>query len=144
MRKYPPSTTIARRATNAYQIPNTNVTLEKASLIIIPVYAIHHDNEFFPEPEIFDPNRFLPEEVKKRHNLSFLAFGDGPRSCIAHRFARMKVRVGLITLLKSFEITTCSKSIVPLVYSNERIVLSPKGGLFFKIRAIDDSSRTRN
>lgn len=104
--------------------------------MMIPVYAIHHDAEYYPEPEVFDPNRFLPEEVKKRHNMSYLPFGEGPRMCVGFRFAIMQTHIGLITLLKNFEITTCSKSIVPLVFSNNGFVLSSKGGLFLKFTEI--------
>lgn len=128
-------------ASKAYQIPNTNTTLEKGSLMMIPVYAIHHDAEWYPEPEVFDPNRFLPDEVQKRHHMSFLPFGEGPRNCIGLRFGMMQARVGLITLLKNFEITTCSKSIVPLVFSNKSLVLSPEGGLFLKFKAITNVNK---
>lgn len=105
--------------------------------MIIPVYAIHHDAEYYPEPEVFDPNRFLPEEVEKRPNMTFLAFGEGPRICLGLRFAMMQTLVGLITLLRNFEITTCSKSIVPLVFSSNGFVLSSKGGLFLKFRELN-------
>lgn len=46
------------------------------------MYSLHHDPKYYPNPDIFDPDRFTPEEKSKRPNGTFLPFGDGPRHCI--------------------------------------------------------------
>lgn len=73
---------LIRKCTEPYRIPNTNTTLHKDVKIVIPSYAIHHDPEIYPEPEVFDPERFSVENIRSRHNYSFLPFGEGPRMCI--------------------------------------------------------------
>jgi hypothetical protein len=48
--------------------------------MIIPIYAFHHDPEYFPNPEVFDPDRFSPGEITKRTSLPFtpfIPFGEG-------------------------------------------------------------------
>lgn len=49
---------------------------------MIPVFALHRDPEYYPNPDVFDPDRFTPENKKLRPPCTYLPFGDGPRNCI--------------------------------------------------------------
>jgi cytochrome P450 family 6 len=57
-------------------VPDSNLIIEKGTSIFIPVHAIHHDCRYFHDPENFIPERFAPEEVKKRPQFSSLPFGE--------------------------------------------------------------------
>lgn len=46
----------------------------------MPIYALHHDEKYFPNPEVLDPERFA--EGKQIPKGAYLPFGDGPRICI--------------------------------------------------------------
>jgi cytochrome P450 family 6 len=82
LRKYPPLPTLHRECTKRYEIPETNVVLEKGIQVVIPTLGIHYDPQYFPKPEVFDPERFSEEEKNKRHHYTYLPFGEGPRACI--------------------------------------------------------------
>lgn len=56
--------------------------MRKGIRVLIPVYSIHHDPKYYPDPERFDPERFSEENIKTRPEGTYLPFGDGPRICI--------------------------------------------------------------
>lgn len=82
LRKYPPSGSLIRKCESKYTLPETDVILEKDDLIVIPVYALHHDPKYYPKPEKFDPDRFTRENKESRKQFSYMPFGEGPRMCI--------------------------------------------------------------
>lgn len=75
-----PASFITREAKKDYHIPGTNLVIEKGLSVIIPVYGIHFDPEFYPDPHRFDPDRFKCEEKSKRNPMTWLPFGGGQRN----------------------------------------------------------------
>lgn len=82
MRKYPVLHVLARNCNAPYKFENFDLTVEPGVNVLIPLYSIHHDPKYYPEPEKFIPERFTSEEIGKRHPMVYLPFGDGPRHCI--------------------------------------------------------------
>jgi cytochrome P450 family 6 len=82
LRKYPPKAYLLRKCTTDYKIPDSDVTIEKDVGVVVPVMGIHHDPEYYPNPEEFDPERFNQANKRSRPQYSYLPFGEGPRNCI--------------------------------------------------------------
>lgn len=78
LRKFPPATSLIRTVSKDYKMPDSNVVLKKGMTALISIYGIHHDEKIYENPEKYDPDRFLPENVSKRHAMAFIPFGKIP------------------------------------------------------------------
>jgi cytochrome P450 len=67
LRKWPLAALLRRAALNDYQMPDSSYVLAKGKTILINVTAVHYNEEWYPEPEKFIPERFSKEEKAKRH-----------------------------------------------------------------------------
>lgn len=82
LRKYPPIPNLTRKTVKPYMFPDSNFTLNKGLQVVIPVYGIHNDPKYWPEPEKFIPERFTEDEKRNRPQYAYIPFGAGPRNCI--------------------------------------------------------------
>lgn len=65
MRKYPPAQVFPRVCNRDYLVPGTNFIMKKGQEVVLPYRALHHDPEYWPEPDRFDPERFNSENLAK-------------------------------------------------------------------------------
>ena len=77
---------IDRVCTRDYKLPGPSgkgeLILEAGTNVYIPLFGIHYNPEYYPDPDKFDPERFTEENKQKRNNYSYMPFGEGPRICI--------------------------------------------------------------
>ncbi|MGI8558186.1 MAG: cytochrome P450 [Solirubrobacteraceae bacterium] len=73
--------------------------IRKGSTVFIPVDALHHDQRFWPRPDVYDPARFLRANARTQHRSAYLPFGGGQRVCAGQSFALMEMT--LITAMMS-------------------------------------------
>ncbi|GBM46371.1 Cytochrome P450 6B2 [Araneus ventricosus] len=102
LRMHPPLGGLERTAVENYELRNTGIVVEKGVRVIVPVYGIHYDPEFFEDPETFNPERFL--EDPKHPQYAYMPFGAGPRNCLGMRFALLEIKVCLANLLRRFRL----------------------------------------
>ncbi|CAH1965691.1 unnamed protein product [Acanthoscelides obtectus] len=136
LRKYPALQFLFRTCNKTYNIPDTDVTIDEGTKVIIPVLGIHYDPELYPDPDKFDPERFSEENKATRPSFTWLPFGDGPRICIGSRFGLLQTKLGLCTLLRRFRFTLNKKTKTPLVFSKAGILTSTEGNIWVDLEKI--------
>ncbi|XP_038223217.1 cytochrome P450 6j1-like [Zerene cesonia] len=103
LRKYSPMGWLDRIAVQDYKIDD-NLTIEAGTPICVNAIGMHYDENYFPNPLEFNPERFMPENEKNITPFSYLPFGEGPRNCIGKRFGQISVRHALAHVALHFKV----------------------------------------
>ncbi len=74
------------------------------SFIMFSAFFCHRHPQFWPDPEVFDPQRFSPENVRARHRFAHIPFSAGPRSCIGKRYGLYELCAMLALLVPRFRV----------------------------------------
>ncbi|XP_031345759.1 probable cytochrome P450 6a13 isoform X2 [Photinus pyralis] len=111
LRKYPILSFIQRESLHHYTIPETGLQLERGTGIIVPIRGFHHNPMYFPDPEVYDPERFSDENKQQRDSNLILAFGIGPRNCIGKRFAWTTMMIAMVYILRNFKVERNSQTV---------------------------------
>ncbi|BES92688.1 cytochrome P450 [Nesidiocoris tenuis] len=109
LRLYPSVPYISRTITEDIHLKDFPTLIPAGSNAIITPFYLHRNPDYFPDPEKFDPDRFLPENCAKRHPFAYIPFSGGPRNCIGQKFAMMEIKVTLSTVLRLSQIRAASK-----------------------------------
>lgn len=132
LRKWPPFAFLDRICTKPYTIEPESEDEQPIPILVnqkiwIPVYGIHRDPKYFPEPEKFNPERFSDENKANILPYTYIPFGVGPRNCVGNRFALMEIKVLFFNLLLNFEIAPTKKTEIPLILSKSFNQLPDEG-----------------
>uniref|UniRef100_A0A1Y1LZR7 Cytochrome P450 n=2 Tax=Photinus pyralis TaxID=7054 RepID=A0A1Y1LZR7_PHOPY len=125
LRKYPTLPFLDRECTKAYTIPNTNVVIQKGVAVYISLTALQHDENYFPDPMVFNPERFSTENKSTIVPCTYMPFGEGYRNCLATKFGYLSVSIGVIKILSHFEIVPSKYAPKELTYENGGFLLIP-------------------
>lgn len=90
LRLTPPLLGVQRQLTAPVKVHG--YTLPAQTLVAPCAYLIHRRDDLYPNPNVFDPARFLG---RKPDPAAWLPFGGGPRRCLGAPFARLQLHTML-------------------------------------------------
>ncbi len=129
LRLYPPVYLDARQAIGDTTLDG--VAIREETVALFSPYALHRRPDLWPDPERFDPDRFLPAAEQKRSRYAWLPFGVGPRVCIGMGFALMEGQLLLARLLQRFRFELMGEE----EPSTRSATLRPKHGVRVRVHA---------
>ncbi|XP_064277069.1 thromboxane-A synthase isoform X7 [Passer domesticus] len=132
LRMYPPAFRFTREAAKDCVVLGQHIPA--GAVIETAVGHLHHNPEFWPEPEKFIPERFTEEAKKERHPFAYLPFGAGPRGCIGMKMGLLETKITLLRILQKFQFKTCPETEIPLQLKS-KATLGPKNGVYIMLES---------
>ncbi|XP_064651092.1 cytochrome P450 2B5-like isoform X2 [Lineus longissimus] len=100
--------------------------IEKGTLVLVNLHSVHNEREYWGDPDVFRPGRFLDEEGKFNRKERNLSFGAGPRGCLGKQIAKKMIFSFFVTMLTNFDISIPSGDAPPSLQGVLKIVYEPK------------------
>lgn len=101
LRLFPPAFTIVREAMGPDRV--LDIDIRRLDVLMIAPWVLHRHHAWWPEPDTFDPARFLPD-APLPPRFAYLPFGAGPRICVGAQFALTEATIALASLIQRFEV----------------------------------------
>jgi enediyne biosynthesis protein E7 len=102
MRLFPPVWLLPRTARADDQLGEYHVPAG-ADVLISP-YLLHRHPGLWPDPGLFDPERFSPARLTSRDRYAYIPFGAGPRFCIGNNLGMMEATIVLATVARELRL----------------------------------------
>ncbi|KAM9726589.1 steroid 17-alpha-hydroxylase/17,20 lyase isoform 4-T4 [Menidia menidia] len=111
-----------------------NFTVKKGTRVIINLWSLHHDENEWNNPELFDPDRFLNGKgtCLIMPSSSYLPFGAGIRVCLGEALAKMELFLFLSSILQHFTLSVPPSDSLPSLDGKFGVVLQP---VKYKVKA---------
>lgn len=105
LRLYPPAWILHTRVAIQEDVLPTGGRIPKGTDVLLSPYVVHRDERWFPEPDRFDPDRFLPAAKETRHQFAYFPFGGGGRRCLGEGLAQLEGLLILATMVQRVSIS---------------------------------------
>jgi unspecific monooxygenase len=112
LRLFPAAFTLVRETITHDRIGD--IEMPPGALVMIAPWVLHRHYALWPEPEAFDPSRFMPDR-KPPERFAFMPFGAGPRICVGAQFAMTEAVLVLASLIGRYQVSrTDTRPVLPV------------------------------
>jgi cytochrome P450 len=130
MRLYPPAWAVAREAKEEVEVAGHR--LPPRTIVLMSQWVTHRDPRWWPEPERFEPGRWLPDGATgDRPRYAYYPFGGGPRNCIGEAFAWYEAILVMATIARHWRLEAVDQQPPEVIPT---ITLRPRCGLQMIVR----------
>lgn len=128
LRVRPPIIMVVRKT--EVEMPYKNYVIPKGALVgVSPALSMRLD-EFYTNPDEFDPDRFSAERAEdKKKPYSYIAFSAGRHACIGEKFAYLQIAVIWSVLLRKYKMDLKNKDVKP---DYTTLIVAPIGPITVK------------
>jgi cytochrome P450 len=139
LRLYPPIWLYTRDALEddlvlGYHIP-------AGSSVLVSPFATHRRPDLWPNPEVFDPERFSPEREEQRPRFAYFPFGGGPRQCIGMHLALLELQIMVALIASRFRLELVGER--PFEVGASVLSLRPRGDVVVRLRSRQAAGSSR-
>lgn len=120
LRLYPPAWIVGREALRDVTLSDGSFIPATTTVFLVPL-ILHRRPEYFPNPDAFDPERWLGADPPP---FAYVPFGGGARRCIGEEFAMREASIVLQALLARYRFTLAPG---PAVRTAPLVTLRPAG-----------------
>lgn len=124
MRLYPPAWSLGREALRDTEIGGYPVP--RGTQVWMSAWVMHRDPAYYPQPEAFQPERWLDGLQRRLPRFAYFPFGGGPRICIGNTFAMTEAILLLACIASRYRMSVKERPPLKLLPS---ITLRPLHGL---------------
>lgn len=103
MRLFPPVYLFGREARCSVQLGDYSI--RKGDSVVMSQWIVHRDESYFPDPLVFDPDRWSAERERSLPKYAYFPFGGGPRVCIGREVAMLEAEQIISNLARRFTVS---------------------------------------
>jgi len=104
--------------------------IHKGTEVTLLVAALHRNENYWEDPDVFKPDRFNDDSCKSRNPFCYVPFSAGARNCIGQKYAMLEVKIFIYKILKNFDLKSSQSE--DMLDLTAEIILKAKNGLMIE------------
>lgn len=105
---YPSIQIVARQLTEPLQLPN-GLCIPSKCTCFVSIRDLHRDPKYFPNPNVYNPERFGAYSDKLSNPYAYIPFSAGPRNCIGQKYAMQEIKLILASIFRQYKVISKTK-----------------------------------